>query len=109
MLVYVAGPYTAPDPAVNVRRAIDAAERLIAVGHTPYVPHLCHVWHLISPHEYRYWISYNLKVLEKCDALLRIPGDSPGAEEEVVHAKLLGIPVYHRLMDLQLGDNGTRS
>jgi hypothetical protein len=29
----------------------------------------------------------------RCDALLRLPGDSPGADEEVKMASELGLPV----------------
>ncbi len=53
--IYVAGPYTGGDPVVNTRKAIEAGERLIALGFVPFIPHLTHLWHLISPHDIPMW------------------------------------------------------
>ena len=35
-----------------------------------------------------------LRWVAVCDALVRIPGYSPGSDEEAGHATRLGIPVY---------------
>ncbi len=43
--------------------------------------------------EYQYPVARRL--LERCDALLRIPGASRGADSDVAHAKKLGIAVYY--------------
>lgn len=40
--VYVAGPYTNGDVAVNVRTAYEAADRLADLGFAPFVPHSTH-------------------------------------------------------------------
>jgi hypothetical protein len=94
MKIYIAGPYTKGDVAVNVRAAILAADYLRAMGHTPFIPHLTHFWHLVSPHEIDYWYRYDLEWLESCDAVLRLPGESVGADREVERARELGLPVY---------------
>lgn len=39
-------------------------------------------------------------VLERCDAVLRLPGESPGADREVHYAISLGKPVYYGLEEL---------
>ena len=83
MKVFISGPYTSPDLVINVRNAILAAEKVIEKGHTPFVPHLNHLWHLVSPHEIDYWYAYDLDWLKVCDILLRLPGKSIGADEEV--------------------------
>ena len=93
--IYVAGPYTNGDPVLNVRKAIEAAEQLRELGYVPFIPHLTHLWHLISPHEYEYWIEYDKEWLEKCDALLRLPGISKGADDEVMRMFYLNKPVFH--------------
>lgn len=91
-LVYVAGPYTNPDPILNVRNAIFAGEVLWQEQCAPLVPHLSVVWHLVSPHKLEWWYALDLYLLERCDALVRLPGDSEGADREVRQAQVLGIP-----------------
>ncbi len=94
MRVYIAGPYTKGDVALNVRRAIEAGNRVAEAGHYPFIPHFSHVWHLLCPHEYRFWMRQDLAWLPLCEALIRLPGESSGADEEVQRADLLGIPVF---------------
>lgn len=100
MKVYIAGPYTKGDVAQNVRRAIEAADELAAYEFCPYVPHLTHFWHLISPKEYDWWLQYDAMWLLDCAAVLRLPGESDGADEEVKLAEQAGIPVAHSIDDL---------
>src|SRR3989304_3723636 len=99
MFIYVAGPYTDGDPVINVRRAIIVAEDLINLGFIPFVPHLTHLWHLINPHEIAYWYKYDNAWLLKCDAILRLPGDSKGADEECRLAEKNNIPVFPSIED----------
>jgi hypothetical protein len=98
--VYVAGPYTKGDVAVNVRNAILAANELADRGFVPFIPHLFHFWHLVTPRPYEDWTRLDFEWLPFCDALLRLPGESSGADAEVVAASELGIPVFYRLDDL---------
>ena len=98
--VYVAGPYTHPDPCINVRRAVEAAEELVDDGFIPYVPHLTHLWHLISPHNIEFWYEYDLEWLSCCHALLRLEGVSIGADREVNVAKIKSIPVFYSVFDV---------
>ncbi len=93
--IYVAGPYTGGDPVLNTRKAIEAGEQLRALGFVPFIPHLTHLWHLISPHDIDYWYEYDNEWIRKCDALLRLPGKSKGADAEVALALELGIPVFN--------------
>lgn len=93
-LVYVAGPYSAPDPVVNTRTAITVGLELIDSGLVvPLIPHLSMLSHLIDPRPIAYWYRYDLDLLDHCAALLRIPGASAGADAEVERAKVLEIPV----------------
>lgn len=95
--VYVAGPYTKGDVAVNVKRALDAGQQLAEWGFVPFVPHLTHFWHLQHPRDYDWWMGYDMEWLTLCHALLRLPGDSLGADAEVRHALASGIPVFHTI------------
>ena len=98
--VYVAGPYTKGDVAINVRTAIEAADTLLHWGYLPHCPHLTHFWHLVCPRPYETWLDYDKAWLRLCDAVVRLPGDSQGADQEVALARELGIPVYGSLMEL---------
>jgi hypothetical protein len=92
-LIYIAGPYTRPDPVENTHRIIAIADALLEEQVTPLVPHLTLLWHLVSPKPYAEWIEYDEQLLLRCDAVLRIPGESTGAIREVHCARQAGIPV----------------
>lgn len=105
--VYVAGPYTKGDVAMNVRVAIEAGDRLAKAGYVPFIPHLTHFWHLLYPHEWKFWCEQDLHWLEICDCVLRLPGESVGAALEVYRACELGIPVYLSIEALMGATGGT--
>jgi hypothetical protein len=93
--IYIAGPYTLGDTAVNVHNAIRLADYIASLGAVPYVPHLNHFWHLMYAREYRFWMKYDREWLECCDAMVRIEGESKGADEEEQHMRELGKPVHN--------------
>ena len=94
MKIFIAGPYTRGDVAQNVRAAIDAAEKIIEAGYVPFVPHLSHFQHLIHPRPYEDWLRLDREWLKVCDAIVRLPGESPGAVGEIAFARELEIPVF---------------
>lgn len=99
--VYVAGPYTTPDPIVNTRNAIIAGQRVYDAGMFPYVPHLTLIWHMVVPQEdVEYWYAFDLNAIDHSDALLRIEGRSTGADREVEYAERAGVPVFFSHEDL---------
>ena len=77
--VYVAGPIAKGDQHLNGRAAILAAEQLRHAGFAPFVPHLCFAWHMIAPVGYDAWLAFDFAWIARCDALVRLPGDSAGA------------------------------
>jgi len=99
--VYIAGPYTKPDPVLNVRAHCMAAEQVRKMGLLPFVPLLSHLWHLVSPHDYDYWMEMDLEWVAQCDAVLRLPGESAGADSEVRMAKEMGKPVFYSVDELR--------
>jgi len=104
-LVYVAGPYTNPDPIENTHKALVEADTMYELSEhelVPVVPHLTAFWHLVRPHDYAHWLEYDLKVLSRCDAILRLPGESSGADGEVEFAEMNGIPVFHHRSEVFL-------
>jgi hypothetical protein len=101
MRVYVAGPISKPPLETNIRRAFDAAHELMVNGFDPFIPHLYCFMQITHPHEYERWMQLDLAFLSVCEAVLRVPGDSPGAERECTHAsEVCGIPVFHSVPDL---------
>jgi len=79
------------------------ADRLIHLGFAPFVPHLYHFLHLMAPHDYEVWMAVGLAWLRTCDAVLRLPGESPGADREVEVARILEIPVFYSVEELVEG------
>jgi nucleoside 2-deoxyribosyltransferase len=94
-LIYLAGPITLPDPPSNTHFAIQIADALVSAGFTPFVPHLSTLWQTVKPHSHSWWIEYDLRVIDNCAIVVRIPGPSQGADIEVSYALQHGIPVLH--------------
>jgi len=92
-LIYLAGPITLPDPCSNTHFAIQIADALVSAGFTPFVPHLSTLWQTVLPHSHSWWIEYDLRVIDNCAIVVRIPGPSQGADIEVAYALQHGIPV----------------
>ena len=101
MLIYVAGPLTTGDPFVNLNLAARAGNRLLRAGFLPIVPHLFSFSEIIDPvtpergTSWERWMQFCLGYVLRCDAVLRLPGPSRGADEEVAFAKEHGIQVYY--------------
>jgi len=91
--VYVAGPITHGDTDANVRAGMDVASALLALGHAPYVPQLTFYWDGYRPQAYETWMALSDAWLRQCEAIIRVPGYSPGADREMAVARVLGLPV----------------
>ena len=107
MLILIAGPYrsgTGDDPdlmARNLARLEEAAWPVFRSGHVPMIgewvalPVLRGAGTAAPPHEVLYPAAERL--LQHCDAVLRLPGASTGADRDVEIAQQRGIPVYERV------------
>lgn len=94
-LVYIAGPYTSPSPVANTRAACACWRRLHDSGFiTPVVPHLSMFLDFLDPMPYAKWLEYDLEIVARCDAVLRIGGASEGADREMTFAQDRGIPTF---------------
>lgn len=94
MLVYVAGPLTVGNKTQNVRRAINAGEKIASKGHSVFIPHLFELWELIYHHDYEFWMKLDIVILKKCDILVRLPGYSKGSDRELGLAKQFGLLTF---------------
>jgi len=99
--VYIASPYTIGDVAENVANSMAAASDLICFGYAPYCPLLNHYLQIAHPQDYDKWMELDIEWLKQCDAVLRLPGESKGADVEVRFAEENDIPVYHSLFELR--------
>ena len=97
--IYVAGPYSAY-PIYGIRNAILAGDEVLAAGMYPHIPHFTGIWDLVSPKPYEDWLNLDLEAVRICDAILRLPGESSGADGEVEFGASIGIPTFYSLEDL---------
>ena len=114
MLILIAGPYrsgTNDNPQLmqqNLNYLESVALPLFRKGHVPMIGEwvalpLIHLAGSVKPgdeawEEIQYPVAHRL--LQKCDAILRLEGASKGADEDVRIAKERGLPVYYRIEDV---------
>ena len=114
--IYIAGAITRGVLADNVNRATRAFYELFAAGFAPFCPH----WSVYAKEccvadwehsrvvcygsaqpdnrmAHGDWLDLDLAWVAVAEAVLRLPGESTGADAEVAHAKSLGIPVFHSI------------
>lgn len=120
---YIAGPISKGDLCHNVNQATDAFIRLAKAGLAPMCPHwsvyckeakrgvtvmgaggltrigtdrvFCEATVDGCPGmTHADWLSIDLAWVQMSDCLLRLPGESKGADAEVEHARLCEIPVF---------------
>lgn len=97
--VYVAGPISGSGNQIqNVREALFIGEELMTLGYFPYLPHRDHLDQLVTGlTSWDHWMRQDKAWLEVCDIVLRLPGASPGADQEEAWAHELNIPVVFSL------------
>ena len=114
MLILIAGPYrsgTHDDPeliAANLARREAASWPIFQAGHVPMIgewvalPVLREAGATSPSDPLADKILYPTaeRLLEHCDAVLRLPGASTGADQDVAIARRRGIPVYHGLEEI---------
>lgn len=118
MLVLIAGPYqsgTGGDPekmAANLRRLEEAAWPVFQAGHVPMIGEWVALPVLASagasvhdPLAGEVMYPTAQRLLQHCDAVLRLPGESTGADQDVAIARERGIPVYHDVAELPVIDD----
>src|SRR4029077_3646274 len=106
-LLYVAAPYTHPDPVMNTNAVCRVAMALYE--HTqfvPLVPHLSLLWHAITPRPIDVWYDIDRYYLGACAKFVRLPGPSVGADAETELAEKLGLGVVSFLKPPGLAPEG---
>lgn len=98
--VYIASPYTLGDVAANVKLQLDTVDELMNKGFAPFAPLYSHFQHMAHPRPYEDWVKIDLEWVKVCDCVLRLDGESKGADGEVKYAKELGLPVFYSIDEL---------
>jgi hypothetical protein len=98
--VYIASPYTIGDRFDNVKRSLAVADQLMSMGYAPYAPLLSHFQNELHPRPYEDWIATDLEWVRCCDVVLRLEGESKGADGEVAFARSRLIPVVLSVPEL---------
>lgn len=98
--VYIAGPISSGDLDANIRQATEAARELIRHGFAPLCPQLTCYLDGSTPSvtggvDHETWMAVDLPWVAAADVVLRLPGESAGADREVAEAERLGIPVRY--------------
>jgi hypothetical protein len=114
LLILIAGPYrsgTGDDPALmaqNLRRLEEAAWPIFRAGHLPMIGEWVALPVLssagadgpLSPLASEVMYPTAERLLQHCDAVLRLDGASTGADQDVAIAQERGLPVYRRLEEI---------
>ena len=98
--IYVAGPFTVPCPSTNTHKAIQAGQSLRDYGFIPFVPHVSMLWDTVIPNSYETWLEWDFEWVKVCDGLVRLQGESSGADREVELANSLGMPVFFSIQEV---------
>jgi hypothetical protein len=77
-----------------------AGEAIRQKGHVPFIPLMNVVWELALDVSEEAMMEWDLHWLRKCDAIIRLPGESVGADYEIEKAKEWGLTIYDRLEDV---------
>lgn len=104
IFVYVAAPITKGPIMENVGRAMEAANELLLAGLIPIVPHLTVFWNWMFPPkeqkdpyrgDHELWLPIDFAYLKRvAHVMLRLPGESTGADNEAAYMQSLGKPVF---------------
>lgn len=111
-LVYLAGPYSDPDPKVVESRIAEFCRcdaelnKHGAFTVSPLLKHLV-LQHSDLPGDWAYWKEYSIALLKQCEKMiiLEIPGwsESVGVQAEINLCSDMGIPVEYVDPDVLLG------
>lgn len=99
-VIYIASPYTIGDKQTNVDIQRRTAHTLLDLGYCPIAPLLSHYLEELRARPWEEWMQMDFELIRRSDALLRLPGESKGADMEVAFAQKLGKPVYPSINDI---------
>lgn len=101
-IVYISGPITLGDRNWNVYQAFDAQRKLMDAGFSTINPmaSTCFPFAWERGYDADVWMDCDYPLVAASAAVLRLPGESAGADLEVAYATDANIRVYHDLEQL---------
>ncbi|PYE50541.1 hypothetical protein [Deinococcus yavapaiensis] len=113
-MILIAGPYRsgtgdAPEKmAANLRHLESVSYTLFKAGYVPMIGEwvALPIWHVAGGEHVGDALYDEIlhptahRLLQLCSAVLRLPGDSKGADNDVKLARERGLPVYYKLEDV---------
>lgn len=127
--IYIAGPISKGSLEHNINQATESFIELAKLGYAPFCPHwsvyskrcvqlnTTEIWSWdvnavvcygqVQPNEITYeeWMRIDFNWIEVSDAVLRLEGESEGADREVRFAIEKGIPVFYSIGELNQAMN----
>ena len=111
MMILIAGPYRSDDPvkmAANLRQLKQASWPIFEKGHVPMIGEWAAlpIWRPAGGQNVGDALYERIlhptagRLLRHCDAVLRLPGASKGADNDVSIARTRGIPVYFNIEEI---------
>ncbi len=98
--VYIASPLAIGDKEQNVRNSFEMGNKIIDMGANPYCPLYNYFLDAEKPRDGEFWLQLDFDWLRACDVVLRMPGESVGADMETALANEIGIPVVYSIEQL---------
>ena len=93
--IYIAGPISKGTYCTNVRNGVEAAKKVKDLGGVYFCPMLDMLYAFLYPEPtWEEFLDYDKQVILRCDAVIRLPGESKGADVEEAWAKEHGIPFF---------------
>lgn len=100
--IYISGPITKGNRNHNYFQALEAESELMRRKFAPLNPMqtmvLPFAWDGQFTHEQ--WLARDFAWIEVSDAVLRLPGESAGADAECDYAESIGVPIFESIDEL---------
>lgn len=94
-IVYISGPITKGDKNHNLYQAMVAHKQLLEAGFSVINPMPSMIYPFNHEIEHLAWLENDLPHVAAAHAVLRLPGESLGAEMECQWAEEKGVPIYY--------------
>ena len=95
--IYIAGPMTKGDRVKHLATALTVYRTLMQLEFAPFCPQLTFLVDSLIRQPHESWLEADLPWVQAADAILRIPGESKGADMEVDCARRHDIPVFETI------------
>lgn len=87
----------------HLAEALQAMRELMRLGYAPFTPQLTFFLEPFMQADHDTWLSIDLPWVAVADAVIRLPGESRGADVEVEQAHLFNVPVFYSIPALLHG------